>query len=124
MAAGQVITDPASPYSLAAEVGSNNTGELTAMAELFLWLLQQQPSVGTVVIFFDSTYAANICTGTFQVKGNSHLAYRARNLRRLVEQRYSLIWQWTKAHSSNNHPLNYLADMYANKGRSQAFPLG
>ncbi|KAK3257894.1 hypothetical protein CYMTET_33034, partial [Cymbomonas tetramitiformis] len=37
---GPVEKDRASPYFLGAEVGSNNTGELSAIGEAFLWILE------------------------------------------------------------------------------------
>ena len=37
---GWVVTDAASPLYLGAEKGSNNTAEMCAVAEAFLWLLE------------------------------------------------------------------------------------
>eukprot|EP00969_Alexandrium_andersonii_P011847 516336-Alexandrium_andersonii.AAC.1 len=65
---GPVVLDRSSPFFLGAEVASNNTGEISAIAEVFLWL-ETQLSVRPrprIRICYDSTYAANIVTGAFR----------------------------------------------------------
>eukprot|EP00854_Cymbomonas_tetramitiformis_P002757 gene2757-3538_t len=87
----KVEKDRASPYFLGAEVGSNNTGELSAIGEAFLWILENdrtptpvvirrlsEPHAGgdpeIVVIRYDSKYAANISNRTFKAHKNQELA--------------------------------------------------
>ena len=50
---GPVVTDPSAGDFLGAEVGSNNTAELSAIAHAARWILTQ-PEGGVVVIRGDS----------------------------------------------------------------------
>ena len=63
---GPVVLDAGSPFFLGAEVGSNNTGELSGVCEALLWLLSPEAdahAASPAVICYDSQYAA------FQVQG-------------------------------------------------------
>ncbi|NDF32956.1 MAG: hypothetical protein EB157_00135 [Euryarchaeota archaeon] len=59
---GSVITDESSNAFIGAEVGSNNTAELSAIAAALSWLLKQGGG-SSVVIRADSQYALNIANG-------------------------------------------------------------
>ena len=50
---GPVITDASSTLSLGATLGSNNTGELSAIGEALLWLRDEAPP-GAAAIYYDS----------------------------------------------------------------------
>ena len=70
---GQVITDEGSDAFIGAEIGSNNTAELSAIAGALVWLLQQGGR-SSVVIRADSQYALNIANGQWRAKKNRDLA--------------------------------------------------
>ncbi|MGB0284124.1 MAG: ribonuclease HI, partial [Candidatus Poseidoniaceae archaeon] len=67
--AGPVITDPEAPGFLGAEVGSNNTAELSAFAQALRWLLLQA-SDASALIRADSIYAGNLADGSWKAKAN------------------------------------------------------
>ena len=70
---GRVQTNPDADDFIGAEVGSNNTGELTAMAEALRWLLKHNEE-REVLVRTDSTYAGNIASGQWRAKANLKLA--------------------------------------------------
>ena len=59
---GPVVTDVSADGFLGAEVGSNNTAELSAIAHAMRWLLTEGGDQG-VVIRGDSQYALRISSG-------------------------------------------------------------
>jgi len=59
---GQVVTEPDDPAAAGALEGSNNTGELQALLELFDFLHRQNSSL-PVVIKVDSQYALDVMLG-------------------------------------------------------------
>ena len=63
---------------------TNNTGELSAMAEIMLWLLYEAPDDGRrpVELRYDSEYAANVARGIWEVQNNEELAAHTRMLTR------------------------------------------
>ena len=66
---GPVVIAPQENYYLGAEVGSNNTGELSGIAEALLWLRDNSANaVAPVIIFFDSEYAAKNTLGHFDIR--------------------------------------------------------
>ena len=60
-----VVTETWDQLWLGARERTNNTGELSAIGELMLWLLHEAPDEGNVpmVVRYDSTYAANMAQG-------------------------------------------------------------
>ena len=66
---GRVITDPDKSKFIGAEVGSNNTAELTAFAEALRWALSEGGD-SEIVIKTDSQYAGNQATGNWKAKAN------------------------------------------------------
>ena len=64
---GPIIIDATQPHYLGAEKASNNTGELSGMAEALLWLRDEEGSDRPASICYDSKYAANITSGRFMV---------------------------------------------------------
>jgi ribonuclease HI len=58
---GPVELDPSSPHYLFAKVGSNNTGELSAICEALRWLLHSAPASQPAVICYDSECACEPC---------------------------------------------------------------
>ena len=72
---GLVITSSDEDGFLGAEVGSNNTGELSAMAHTLRWLLIEG-GTETVTIRGDSQYALKIANGEWSAKakiGRAHV---------------------------------------------------
>ena len=55
------------PDFIGAEVGSNNTGELSAIAHSLRWVLSNVEKM-EIVICSDSTYAGNIASGNGKQK--------------------------------------------------------
>jgi hypothetical protein len=59
---GPVVTDKTSVWSIGCTRGTNNTAEVTGMAQ-GLELIDQRPAGNTYAILFDSMYAANVVEG-------------------------------------------------------------
>ena len=110
---GPVVCDPSRCGFLGAEVGSNNTGELSAVCEALLYV-RDSLSSSDVCIYHDSTYAVNVITGEMKAKKNKALVERGATL--LVEARGScdVRFEHVKAHSG--HKWNDLADALAKRG--------
>ena len=68
---GPVITDPANEEFLGAEVGSNNTAELSAFAHGLRWLLAEGGDEHCEICT-DSKYAGNISEGRWRAKNQFH----------------------------------------------------
>ena len=96
---GPVVVDTTSALFLGAKVGSNNTAELSAIGELFLWLLQYAPPSAKVTINFDSKYAANVARGKWAPKTNLALASCVRNIWESIRTRFKVTWKWVKGHT-------------------------
>jgi len=107
---GKVITDPLQTDYIGAEVGSNNTGELSAIAHSLRWVLSKVEEC-EIVICSDSTYAGNIASGKWKAKANKKLATVTQNLWREVEFSYKLSWKHVRAH--RGHRWNERADHLA-----------
>ncbi len=60
---GPVITADLSPHYLTAKVGSNNTGEMTAIAEALSYAIEHVPHQSHLKIRYDSMLAANNAQG-------------------------------------------------------------
>ena len=98
------------------EVGSNNTGELSAIAAALSWLLHTETAGTQAVICYDSQYAADSVLGAFNGKRNEKLIQHCRSLYLRVSLQRPLSMQHVKGH--NNNRWNNLADQLANQGNS------
>ena len=107
---GSVITSSEEEGFLGAEIGSNNTGELSAMAHALRWLLIEG-STDAVTIRGDSQYALNIATGEWRAKANRELAARVQALWDEVTSLRSVVAEHIRAH--RGHRWNERADHLA-----------
>ena len=117
---GRVVTDVDSPEFIGAEVGSNNTGELTAFAEALRWVLRQGGE-GDVVIRTDSTYAGNLADGTWKPKANRALVKSVRELWQEVGEMRIISWNHVRAH--RGHRWNERADHLAARAAAGEDPV-
>jgi len=65
---GPVNTNTQDPFWLGAKIGSNNTGELQAIAELFLYIIENITEPHIIKIGYDSKIAANMARGIWKPK--------------------------------------------------------
>lgn len=107
---GIVITDSSQEGWLGAEVGSNNTAELTALAQTLRWLLSADGD-DQVVIRGDSHYALKIATQEWRAKKNLRLASRVIDLFEEVSKFRGLELEHVRAH--RGHRWNERADHLA-----------
>lgn len=111
---GPVELDASSPHFLGAEVGSNNTGELSAVCEALRWLTEHEPSRRAAVICYDSEYASNQAQGIHKAHKNVQLSARSKQLLATARQRRAVRFLHVKGYS--NHVWNDAADALANRG--------
>jgi ribonuclease HI len=112
---GPVPTDPADPAFIGARFSSNNTAELTGIAEALIWVLRTAPTAGTIHIKYDSQYAARISKCTWHSKSNKPLAATCRKLVSMAHEIYDLTWEWVKGHTGDE--MNEKADEAADDRR-------
>ena len=92
---GPVITQEWHHLWIGARELTNNTGELSAVAEALRWLEEEAPDDGEVpvLIRFDSYYAANITRGTWLPKFNEELAKMTMDTYKRVRERRHITWE-------------------------------
>ena len=117
---GPVVTDPSASDFLGAEVGSNNTAELTAIAHAARWILTQ-PEGGVVVIRGDSQYVLNIASGEWRAKANRGLAESVQALWQEADSVRGLRGEHVRAH--RGHRWNERADHLAFRAMQGESPL-
>jgi ribonuclease HI len=115
---GPVDLDAASPHYLGAEVGSNNTGELSAVCEALRWLCEHETSARAAVICYDSEYASNQAQGIHKAHKNVALAKRSHALLAQARTKRPVRFLHVKGHSG--HKWNDAADSAANRGATGA----
>jgi len=114
-----VITDKHAEGFIGAEVGSNNTAELSGFAAALRWLLVEggkQPAI----IRTDSQYAGNLAAGVWKAKANRELVANVQMLWKEVSELRKLSWSHVKAH--RGHRWNERADHLALRCASQETP--
>ena len=109
-ASGLVVTDEQAVDFLGAEVGSNNTAELSALAHALRWLLVNEGDSPTT-IHGDSEYALRIAQRIYRAKANRALAKRVQELWDEVASLRSLTGNHVRAHKG--HRWNERADHLA-----------
>ena len=117
---GIVLTNSNLPGFIGAEVGSNNTAELSAIAQALRWILESG-DCECVVIRADSQYALNIATGEWRAKKNRALAERVQALWNEVSTICELRGEHVRAH--RGHRWNERADHLAFRAMSGKEPL-
>ena len=117
---GPVVTDPSAGDFLGAEVGSNNTAELTAFAEALRWALTEGGD-SKIIIKTDSKYAGNQATGAWKAKANRELVAHVQSLWEETSQLRELSWEHVKAHSG--HRWNERADHLAIRAANDEVPV-
>ena len=114
-----VITDKNAEGFIGAEVGSNNTAELSGFAAALKWLLVEggkQPAI----IRADSQYAGNLSAGVWKPKANKELVASVQMLWKEVSQLRQLSWSHVRAH--RGHRWNERADHLALRCANQEPP--
>ena len=104
---GEVVTNEEAGGYLGAEVGSNNTAELSAIAHALRWILSES-EVDSATIRGDSNYALNIASGLWKAKANQALARRVSDLWDEVSGIVTLVGEHVPAH--RGHRWNERAD--------------
>ncbi len=117
---GEVITDEEAGGYLGAEVGSNNTAELSAIAHALRWILSES-EVDSATIRGDSNYALNIASGLWKAKANQTLARRVSDLWDEVSGIVTLVGEHVPAH--RGHRWNERADHLAFRAMQGDSPL-
>ena len=113
---GPVVIDSGHAHYLGAEKKSNNTGELSGVAEALLWLRDEEGSDGPAALCYDSTYAANITSGAFRAHKNVDLAKTCRDLycSEGTRRKRKLALEHVRGHSGD--ALNERADALVQRG--------
>lgn len=117
---GRVITEDGASGFIGAEVGSNNTAELNAIAGALQWLLGKGGD-DSIVIRADSQYALNIARGEWRAKKNRALASRVRAMWDEASSLRELHGEHVRAH--RGHRWNERADHLAFRAMSGEEPL-
>lgn len=116
---GMVITSSDEHEFIGAEVGSNNTAELTAFAEALRWLLIEG-GTDSAVIRTDSQYAGNLACGKWKPSANVQLVRHVQSLWNEVSEMRTLEWQHVRAH--RGHRWNERADHIASRKAAGELP--
>ena len=117
-ASGPVTTTPDSPQYWGAQVGSNNTGEVTAIVEALLHAHQQNWS--KIRIRSDSQWAINTITGKWRAKHHKPLVNFAKYL--VKTGPLKVVFQWVKGHAGQEG--NERADKLAETGKNSVSRTG
>jgi ribonuclease HI len=118
--AGNVVTAVGEPGHIGAEVGSNNTAELSGFAAALRWLLMEGGDDGAE-IRADSVYAGNLASGTWRAKANRALVAHVQALWDEVDRLRPLSWSHVKAH--RGHRWNERADHLAARKAQGELPI-
>jgi ribonuclease HI len=117
---GRVITNDSDIEFLGAEVGSNNTAELSAIAHALRWVIVNS-DLDNVQIRTDSTYAGNVTSGNWKAKANKVLVKRVQGLWEGALEVCNVEWEHVRAH--RGHRWNERADHLAFKAMKGESPI-
>ena len=116
---GHVITDAQQHGYTGAERPTNNTGELTAIAQALEYVLADQ-SGRPAVVRYDSLYAGNMAAGKWRPRKNKALVSHVRLLWSRAHSRlHGRLWT-SHVYGHSNHQWNDRADALASQGRGGA----
>mmetsp|Transcript_14445 Transcript_14445/g.27795 ORF Transcript_14445/g.27795 Transcript_14445/m.27795 type:complete len:376 (+) Transcript_14445:144-1271(+) len=118
---GPVVTCPAHPFFVGAEVGSNNTAEMTAVVEALLYIIHEDSGSKPVYICHDSMLARHLCLKEKVARKNVALATKMQTLYAELTLRCGpekVRFVHVKGHSG--HKWNDVADRLAERGKSGA----
>ena len=117
---GLVITDVTNSDWFGAEVGSNNTAELSAFLQALRWILAN-PNSERYCIKTDSTYAGNIVAGNWKAKQNLDIVRKTKAFWDEVNDVCMIRWEHVRAHTG--HRWNERADHLAIRAASKKAPI-
>ena len=117
---GKVVTDEKNSEFIGAEVGSNNTAELSAFVHCLKWILVEG-GLQEIIIRTDSNYAGNIVEGNWKAKSNKKIAKLSQQLWREVKTIQKLSWKHIRAHTG--HRWNERADHLAIRAAQDIVPI-
>jgi len=115
---GEVLpgaADLAQPGLVGMDFTSNNAGELQAFIEMAAWILLESHTyahgVASIEWVYDSKWAFNVATGSWQARVHPAAVLLAQCLAAELAQRFSVFEQWCKGHSSErwNDEVDVLA---------------
>lgn len=115
---GPVVIRAGAAGFMGAEVTSNNTAELSGIGHALLYLLENCPAVPSVVIRYDSEYAANSVLGVFNGEKNKQMIAHIRGLLARVRTQQRVFFSKVKGHSG--HEWNELVDRLAKEGAAKS----
>ena len=96
---GRAVLDRRSEWFQGCARATNNTGELTGIAQALLWLLHIDEDTDPAVIVYDSMYAANMVQGRWQPKTNLEVIEQGVRLLAKVRARRAVHFVHSKGHS-------------------------
>ena len=108
---GPVVTDPDHILFRGAQVGSNNTGELTAILEAVIHAISENWSA--VVVHTDSQWSINVLTGKWNARRHKTLVNYIKQLLKGFPTK--VFFHWVKGHSGVEG--NERADKLADEGK-------
>ena len=108
---GRVITDSNHPLWIGADIGSNNTGELSAIYYALEWAKENATKV---TIYSDSNYALNMTFGNWKPSTNKGMIQVIRIVAAQVANVVTIEHSHIRAHSG--FKWNEVADRLADKG--------
>jgi ribonuclease HI len=108
---GRVITDSNHPLWIGADIGSNNTGELSAIYYALEWAKE---NATTVTIYSDSNYALNMTFGNWKPSTNKEMIQVIRLFAEQVANVVTIEHSHIRAHSG--FKWNEVADRLADQG--------
>ena len=117
-ACGPVITSRDHNAYIGASVGSNNTGELSAIVEALLFASEHEYT--HVQIYTDSQWAINVITGRWRARTNNILVGSTQRLFR--KSGLIIRFHWVRGHQGDEG--NERADRLAEEGKLSADPKG
>ena len=109
---GRVYTDSGHPLWIGADIGSNNTGELSAVYYALEWALNNEAS--KVTIYSDSNYALNMAFGNWRPGTNKEMIDTIRAFSAMVQKTLTVEHAHIRAHSG--FKWNEVADRLADQG--------